>query len=250
MDFDFFEAYKDLSTVGLLKIVHRPDGYQAEAVEAARRRLAERDISSEDQAEVQAFYEEADLEVRLKAEKIARIKGQAADLLEPVLQPGETVTPEKWFKIFLIVLGLQYSWVLIQSLISIYKDAVRVYFDFNFLINIITLVYIPWFFYLLYKRRRWGWILVFAGILIGILGVPVQIYAYSSFSRAMGRGSIDAATIAWFVFQTLLRIILATFLWRQDVCDLFGVDKSIKIKTVIYTTAITVLFFGVLWLRY
>ena len=141
MDFDFIEAYKDLSTVGLLKIVHRPDGYQAEAVEAARRRLAERDISSEDQAEVQAFYEEADLEVRLKAEKIARIKGQAADLLEPVLQPGETVTPEKWFKIFLIVLGLQYSWVLIQSLISIYKDAVRVYFDFNFLINIITLVY-------------------------------------------------------------------------------------------------------------
>lgn len=208
MDFDFYEAYKDLSTAELLKIVHRPDGYQAEAVEAANRRLSERDITPEDQADLQTFFEETDREEKLKTEKIARIKGQAADLLEPVLQPGSTVTPEKWFRLFLIVLGLQYAWILIQTLIEVYKFIVRVLFgagfgaheatgfksaashllDLNFLINVVTLIYIPWFFYILYKRRRRGWILVFAGIQMGILGVPMQIYAYAGFSYAMRGG--------------------------------------------------------------
>jgi hypothetical protein len=45
MDFDFYEIYKEFSTTDLLKIVHRPDGYRPEAVNAANRRLAEREIA-------------------------------------------------------------------------------------------------------------------------------------------------------------------------------------------------------------
>ena len=105
MDFDFYELYKDFSTTELLKIVQRPAGFQPEAVEAANRRLAERDIASEDRAAVQAFYEESDREARLKAEKVDHLKEQAADLLQPIIQPGPKVTPQKWLNIFLLVLA-------------------------------------------------------------------------------------------------------------------------------------------------
>jgi len=193
MDFDFYEIYKDFPTAELLKIVLRPDGYEPEAVEAASRRLSERETTSEDRAAVQKFYEEKDRGVRQKAEKVDHLKEQAADLLQPIIKPGPNVAPQKWLNIFLLVLGLQFTWTLIQALIAVYKSVVLVIFgagfgvhervgyrdaashllDVNLLINIVTLVYVPWFFYLLYKRKRWGWILVFAGILVGILGIPV-----------------------------------------------------------------------------
>jgi len=122
--------------------------------------------------------------------------------------------------------------------------------DINFLINIITLIYLPFFFYLLYKRKRWGWILVFSGIVIGILGIPVQVYSYSSFLRAMRIEHIRVNTVAWFVVQSVLKIAFAWFLWRQDVCDLFGVGKTTKTKTLLYTSVLTLLVFGALWLIY
>lgn len=253
MDFDFYEIYKDFSTMDLLKIVHRPEGYQPQAVEAASRRLSEREMVPEDQTAVQAFYEERDRDKRQKAEKINHLKEQAADLL----QPSPNVNPRKWLNIFLLALGLQYTWILIQTLIAVYKTVVLVLFDaashlldINFLINIITLIYLPLFFYLLYKRKRWGWILVFAGILIGILGMPLQVYAYSSYLGAMRVEHMGVNTIAWFVIQTTLRIAFAWFLWKQDICDLFGVDKSTKTRTVLYTSVITLLVFGALMLLY
>jgi len=267
MDFDFYEIYKDFSTTELLKIVHRPDEFQPGAVEAANRRLSERAIAQDDRIAAHAFYEERDHDARLRAEKIDQIKGQAADLLQPILQPSPNVTPHKWLNMFLLVLGLQYSWTMVQTLIAVYKSVVLVLFgagfgvhervgyenaashllDFNFLINIITLIYLPLFFYLLYRRKSWGWILVFAGILIGILGVPMQVYSYSRYLRAMGVGRMDITTMAWFVIQSLLRIAFAWFLWKQDICDLFGVDKSTKTRTVLYTSVITLVVFGALW---
>lgn len=270
MDFDYFEIYKDFATQELLKILHRPEGFQPEAIDAARRRLAERDVAPEDQAAVQAFYEERDREARAKAEKMDQLKGQAADLLQPILQPSPNVNPQKWLNLFLLVLGLEYSWTLIKTLIAVYNSVVLVLFgagfgvhepsgfwnaathllDFNFLINVVTLFYLPLFFYLLYKRKRWGWILVFAGILIGILGVPMQVYAYSVYLRAMRVMQTQSIPVTTFVMQTAVRIALAWFLWKGDVCELFGIDKSTKTKTVVYTSVITLLLFGGLRLFY
>ena len=122
--------------------------------------------------------------------------------------------------------------------------------DINFLINIITLIYLPFFFYLLYKRKRWGWILVFAGILVGILGLPMQVYAYSTYLRAMEVMHMGISSIAWFLAETVLKIAFAWFLWRQDVSDLFGVGKPAKMRTLLYTSGISLLVFTVLLILY
>ena len=247
MDFDFYTLYKDFSTAELLTITQRPDEYQPEAVEAANLRLSERNIAHEDQVAVQAFYAESDRAANRKTERIDQLKGQAADLFQPVFQPSSEVAPQKWFRLFLLVLGLQYGWSLIQTLIAVYKTIAGQgsdRFDLFFLIDIGTIIYLPYFYYLLYKRKRWGWILVFAGILVGILGLPMQVYAYSVFLRAFGQGPMDMGTIAGFVFQGAVKIVFAMFLWRQDVCDLFGIRQPIKTRTVVYTSVITLLVSG------
>jgi hypothetical protein len=270
MAFDFYEIYKDSPTTELLKVVHSPDGFLPEAVKAARRRLSEREVAPEDQAAVQAFYDDKDRHARLKAEKIDRLKEQAADLLQPIVRPGPAITPRKWLNLFLLIIGLQYTWTLIQTVIAVYRSVVRVVvgagfgvheqtgykmaisnlLDFSFLMNIVTLLYLPLFFYLLYKRKRWGWILVFAELLMGILAMPIQVYSYSIFLRAMRVEYMPLSAMGWFGIQTLLKIAFAWFLWRLDVCELFGVDKAIKTRTVIYTSVIALLGFGTLWLLY
>jgi len=253
MDLDFYEIYKDLPTTELLKIVHRPDGYQPEAVEAASRHLSQRERTLEDQAAVQAFFEEKDRDARRKTEKIDHLKEQAADLLQPIIQPGPHVAPQKWLNIFLLVLGAQYAWTLINDLIEVYKSIVLAashLLDMNFLINVVDLIYLPLFFYLLYKRKRWGWILVFAGILVGILGLPMQVYAYSTYLRAMEVMHMGISSIAWFLAETVLKVAFAWFLWRQDVCDLFGVGKPAKMRTLLYTSGISLLVFTVLLILY
>jgi len=61
-------------------------------------------------------------------------------------------------------------------------------------------------------------------------------------------GYMSAPTIAGFVIQAVLKIAFACFLWRDDVCDLFGVGKATKTMTALYTPVITFLVYGVLWL--
>lgn len=103
MDFDYYEIDKEYSTSELLQIVHRPDGYQPEANEAAHRHLSERERTPEDQAAVQALFDQKDRNARLKSEKIDHFKAQAADLLQPIIKPGPNVPPHKWLSLFLLV---------------------------------------------------------------------------------------------------------------------------------------------------
>jgi hypothetical protein len=267
MSFDFYELYKDFPTAELLKIARRPEEYQPEAVEAASRRLSERVVAPEDEASVQTFYEEIELEARQKAEKLDVLKGQAADLLLPILRPGTNVSPQKWLNIFLLMIGLQFAWQLIQSLTMVCRTIFLVVFaagfgvhepigfenaashllNYDFLFNVVELLYLPLFFYLLYKKRRWGWILVFASILFGLLGVPMQAYSYFIYSRAARFEFIPLPSMGWLLAQTLLKVAFAWFLWRQDISDIFRVDKSTKVRTVLYTTVCSILLFGVLW---
>lgn len=56
---------------------------------------------------------------------------------------------------------------------------------------------------------------------MGIVGIPLQIYALSTYLRVLGVGRTGVNTMAGFVIQAVLMIAFAWYLWRQDVCELF-----------------------------
>jgi len=259
MNFDFHDKYKDYSNIDLLKIVRRPTEYQVAAVDAATQILSSREISPTDIEQVDNYFDEIDTETKRKTDKITSYKEKTANFLEPVLNPTAEVKPEKWLNILLRVIGLQYLWTLylnISDLIRFIKyviDCKSYGFDSNtetvsywtcfssrfdplVFFQILTLIYVPIIFYLLFKRRRWGWILLFADNLFGLISTVSQSYIFFKYQQYH-----HGDTLSFFT-QILIKGLFVFFLWRNYISDFFGVTKETKKKTAIVTAIITLLF--------
>ncbi len=233
MNFDFYEQYKQYSTVELLKIVKKAADYQPGAVEAARTLLAQRQISQHELEEADSLVNEEEKQAKAFSNKINTYKEKAADFFEPIINPGTEVKPVKWLNILLLFLGLQYVWIfydIIKSLLHFLKCR-YCSFDFTMFMLLINLIYIPLIFYLLYKKRKWGWILLFADnlfVLIIRLGETYTFFKYQEFHQ----GSSSE-----FLFFILVRAAFVFFLWRRSIADFFGVSDKVKKDTAMVVGA-------------
>lgn len=259
MNFDFYDKYKDYSNTDLLKIVRRPTEYQVAAVEVATQILNAREVTQSDVEQVDNYFDEIDTETKRKTDKINSYKEKTADFFEPVLKPTSEVKPEKWLNILLLVIGLQYLWTLyinISDLVRFVKFVVdcKSYgfdnstepvsywtcfssrFDPLVFFQIVTLIYIPIIFYLLFKRKRWGWILLFADTLFGLISLISQSYIFFKYQQYH-----QGDTVSFFT-QIIIKGLFVFFLWRNYISDFFNVTREIKKKTAIVTTIVTVLF--------
>lgn len=259
MNFDFHDKYKDYSNIELLKIVRRPTEYQVAAVDAATQILSAREIIHSDLEQVDRYFHEIDTETKRKTDKINSYKEKTADFFEPVLNPTKEVKPQKWLIILLLFIGLQYLWTLYINIIDFIKfimyviDCKSYGFDsttgtvsswtcfstqFNPFIffQILTLIYVPIIFYLLFKRKRWGWILLFADNLFGLISTVSQSYIFFKYQQYHHGDTFS------FFSQILIKGLFVFFLWRNYISDFFSVTKETKKKTVIVTTIVTILF--------
>ena len=66
MDFNFYEEYKSYSNFELLKILKQPADYQPAAVDAATLILKEREVSEQENAEVNYHFEAIAQQQQLK----------------------------------------------------------------------------------------------------------------------------------------------------------------------------------------
>jgi uncharacterized protein YqgQ len=236
MEFDYYNLYAAYSNLELLKIVRQPQHYQEAAVAAAAQLLQERGITEEDQQQVDEYFQSAQLKKEQKTAKVQAYKGQVADFLEPVLQPQAEINPQKWVNIFLVVLAIQYLWTFFSNARNLVS-----YFDFDeygsvALIWIISILYIPVIFYLVYKKKRWGWILLFADRLLSFIVVLNELpwlfdkriaYRIDS-SYLLGKLLVSGA----FVF----------FLWKPVIANYFGATRITKRDTLIITLGLALLF--------
>ena len=259
MNFDFHDKYKDYSNIDLLKIVRRPTEYQVAAVDAATQILSTREVTQSDFEMVEIFFNETNTETKRKTEKINSYKEKTADFFESVLNPTTEIKPEKWLNILLLVIGLQYLWTLYVNIVDLVKlikyviDCKSYGFEntmetvsywtcfsnqFNPLIffQILTLIYVPIIFYLLFKRKRLGWILLFADNLFGLISTVSQSYIFFKYQQYHHGNTLS------FLTQILIKGLFMVFLWRNHISDFFNVTKKTKKKTAIITTIVTIIF--------
>ncbi|HMK25291.1 MAG TPA: hypothetical protein VK483_04610 [Chitinophagaceae bacterium] len=234
MNFGFYDQYKQYSTVELLKIVKKATDYQPEAVEAARAVLAQRQVAQHELEEADHFIKEEEKQAKAFSNKIGSYKEKAADFFEPIINPGTEVKPVKWLNILLLFTGLQYVWIFYDTIKDLLHSLQCRYcgFDFSMFLLLVNLIYIPLILYLLYKKRKWGWILLFADnlfILIIRLGETYTFFKYREFHR----GSTSE-----FLFLILVRAAFVFFLWRKTIADFFGVTGKIKKDTAMIAGAL------------
>jgi len=259
MNSEFYETYKGYSNIDLLKIVRRPTEYQNAAVYAATQILNTREITQSDIDQVDKYFDELDTKTKRKTDKINAYKEKTADFFEPILNPTSEVKPEKWLNILLLFIGLQYLWTLYLNITDLvgfiklvgncksqgfdnstetisYWTCFSSLFDPLVLFKIVTLIYIPIIFYLLVKRKHWGWILLFSDNLFGLISLFSQSYVFFKYQQ------FHQGDRASFVTQIMIKGLFVFFLWRDKISDFFSVTKEIKKKTVIVTTIVTLVF--------
>lgn len=243
MNFDFYHQYKHYSNIDLLKIVKRPSDYQSAAVEAATQILSERGVTSEEIQFVDQYFQDMDSASKVKRERVDALLNKGTDFLEPVLNPDENVEPGKWVNILLLVIAIQYIWIMFitaRGLIRFFQCA-YCSFDIMLFTQILTLLYVPIIFFLLFKRRRWGWILLFADNLFSLISGVSQSYIFFKYQ------SIHHGDTTSFLLPILIRAAFVFFLWREPIANHFGITPETKKKTAVITTTATLLFIFIMY---
>jgi hypothetical protein len=229
MDLDFYNEFIHRSTVELLVITKEPEKYQPAAIEAAERLLRERGVSVAD-------LEAADLQMLLEANaqsaKLLRIdayREQVASVLEPVLIPNAPFNPEKWFKLFLVIYGLIYAWVLfhvVKSQLDL-LDCKGCKGDPTMLGGPINAIFLTVVFFLLLKNRKWGWILLMASNITVVMTAFVQLQVLYKYRHVFSTGPVQ------YLSPFLLPVLYVLFLWRPAIAAFFGVDVKTKRRTAV-----------------
>lgn len=246
MNFDFYQLYKDYSNTELLKVVKRPTEYQPAAVAVATQILNERQVTTEEIQFVDQHFHDIDNASKAKNEKIDALRNKVTDFFEPVIHPTENVEPNKWVNILLFVIAIEYAWSLfgtVRRLIS-FLQCDYCSLDITFLAELLTLLYAPLIFFLLFKRRRWGWILFFADNLFSLISRLSQSYFFFKYQ------SIHYGDTTSYLLPILIKTAFVFFLWREPIANLFGISIETKKKTVLITTIGTLLFIFIMYLMF
>ena len=246
MDLNFYERYKDYSNIDLLKIAKRPGEYQPEAVAMANQLLNERQVISEEILFVDRYYEDIDNAIRNQKEKIDSYKEKVADFFQPIIHPTEKVEPAKWLNILLFIIVLQYAWSFYKTIRSLIRFLNCSYcrWDILYFVEILNLLYIPFIFYLLYKRKRWGWILLFADNLFTLISRLSQSYIFFKYQ------SIHQGSTTSFLFPILVKALFVFFLFRDSIANYFNINSDTKKKTAVALTIGTSFFILLMYFAY
>jgi hypothetical protein len=229
MQIDFYNEFRNSSTVQLLIITREPEKYQPAAIEAAERLLRERNISpTELDAANQQLVQEADDRLA-RSERMNAYKEQVADVLESVLIPNTSVNPAKWFRLFLVTYALLYA----RTLYNVVKTQMdflhckNCHGDFSMLGGPINAIFLTIVFYCLLKNRRWGWILLMFSNTIGVMAGLVMLPALYRI-RYINLFPISPVSL---IFSFGVPLLYVVFLWRPSIAEFFGVDVQTRRRT-------------------
>lgn len=228
MNTDLFNHYQSLPTSELLVITRRPDDYTPEAVATAHQVLNQRVVTPAD--EPPPPVDKIDVLAPLRA-KVDQLR----------LDSTEGFRPERWLPVFLVIYAVKISWSFVNDY-RIVRFAIK---DGSFeILWFLPIELLPLLvLYLLYKRRAWGWILLFALSIMWLLGHVMS--SYYSFKIV---GISNLYTLPNTIIHTIIDVAIIACLWRQDVAALFKIQPKTKLLTVLVTCGLALgeVIFGLL----
>lgn len=246
MEFNFSEEFKNLSNIDLLKVVLRPSEYEKEAVEAAATKILQtRQVSEDETAAVKNYYDETDAKKQSQNKKMDSLKKELSKIVEPQTE----IKPSYWIKIFLIAVAIQYLILLfnaVKHFLSLLNSNTQISsFDF---VTVANIIYIPIIFYLIFKRKKWGWILLFADNLVSSILCLSEIFLYfQSFANNSSFSFLRYNPTSIFIFL-IIKAAFLYFLWRNEIAAYFHIASNTKKKTSILTAMLTLAFMIMVYL--
>lgn len=238
MDFNFYKEYKQYPTVELLKITRQPAAYQLAALDAAKKVLAEREVSAADIEAADQYFNDATNKKQAKQEKIDAYTNKASDILEPIIKPSNEIEPVKWLNIFLVFITMLYGWSFYNTVTSaiLLFNCRTCSFDITSLLMWLPLAYIPVMIYLLFKKRRWGWIILYSDNLFTLISRISSLYIFFKYQSVLHTDVLKV------FLPIILHIFFAVFLWQEKIAGLFNISAETKKKTTAVVAGATIFF--------
>jgi hypothetical protein len=214
MDSNFYEDFKTNSNEELISVIRQIGAHQPEAIAAAYKHLNERQVSDSEIFGLPAASTSADTAG-------ANEDGQE-DLLVPYLQETTVKSSNKWINIILSVIASQFFYQTIYTGWYFYKNNLNLSLLFNYS-YIVPFFFVPILFLLVFKRKKWGWNILFA---IHIINIIVTIGLHG---RGLISGLIDdLSTLIGPVVVLAVSTFMVSVLWKEEVARDFVVSKAKK----------------------
>ncbi len=254
---EFTERYKQLSDQELLAILTDASSYQPIAVETAKQELDSRKLSEEQIAmlETQAAREKQQKETQRqkRKEENETFKKDFFSLFATVNifeQHIEFYEKQIRYMCWFFAIIAIYTLITNYSLAGWYiEDLFKGEIGADLVIYFADILAIVLGAILFWKRKTLGWILVTFYIVTGLTGLiisliytikhPSYIYTGSLMTSSITAGVIGTYIIGFIFFGTNLYVLL-----KEKVKNVFKVDSTIAIITVVLTIAIQ----GALWI--
>jgi len=225
VDFNFKETYASYSNVELLKIIRSKEKYQTSAIEAAHAILDDRNITDDDLAEVDAYYREIASKEHYNKFLKSSVNDAVFEYINPESSTATKINPQRW----LLVASLFLLYKLIDASISAYK-VVNYTISENIKIDEYTIVYclspiaIGLTLYLLLKRKKWGWALLFAYALYSSVSDLAFAYWFFKFQDIHHQSTVG------FLFNIFIECSLTVFLWKKEITSYFKISRRTKMQ--------------------
>lgn len=228
MEFDFYTRYQELSDGDLAYIVNNPHKHQPQAVEAARQVLEERGISAD---ALQAYT--------MKPATAAAVPQNSDygeyDIFESLKQEiplhPKMDNYHKWLIAYLIFQAISGVYVIY---VSIRNLSIMGYYPLDSVFWIsYRAAYIPLVLYFMFKRKPWGWILLFFDLML-----PIPSYLKSIYALFTDTNTMFGTLFIGQVLGCALTIFLLRFINLPYVLSYYGVSQSRRRQVVWYTIGI------------
>jgi hypothetical protein len=235
MNFDFLQKFNTYRTIELLMIIRRPDDYQPAAVEAAQSILSTRNISPEEMAEADQKLFNLEMTEKLKQEKINAYKANVTSALSAIVIPDPELKPSKWLKILLILLVLQYIRLLYRSFPTLtwLLRCETCTLDIYWLLIISEFLYIPIILFLLLRRKKWGWILLFGESVFAAVLLIIQFYSRLGY---LGQSIYQLDFLLFdpvtFIWPIIIRTLTLIFLLKKEITNYFNIERKAVERTI------------------
>jgi hypothetical protein len=240
MEFNFRDAYQSYSNVELLKIVHQPERYQPEAVAAAQQVLSTREVHDSDYDEVNNYK----VTMAAQLQDKQAFNDNLSEFLESLVKPEKNLKIGKWLNILLVVIALQYIWLVARTaepMINYLACETCSLFSPWFLYAVFQILYIPVIGYLLFRRRRWGWILLLANNIAALIFLVINTSYYFRYRDVIPPSS--QMNYFQLITSFLIKGGFILFLWIPEIAAYFNISSRAKRDTVVITICITLTFF-------
>jgi hypothetical protein len=237
MEFDYYDLYKDWSTLDLVRVARTPNDYAPDAVVVAKQILWERRVSPEEMDAAEWELAQAEMAAAIGKPRISDYIERLIDVFRPERGQASDAGPA-WYTILLLFYGVYYIfniYAAINYFVYLHRCETCLPDEVGKMLNYCLAIYITVCFYFVLKQKSVGWVMLIVQMIVMCsFKVSLLFFFYEHHLSS-------PYLIPSYVLPVLLYVAFGFFSWRPAVIGFFGITDALKNRALLIGIAAGIL---------